>query len=104
MVSWGFALTLSISVFAGITVAGMVLDSGMFRWMGIFGTALGSICLAFQLKEDVKRQREGTKKNPRVWCDQAIYVPSWIKWTMRVLLIALAVEAQFTLNKMAGLG
>ena len=93
-----------MSIFAGLTIAGMIFDSGSLRWLGVAGMALGSVGLVVLLKDDARKQRLGLTKNPRVWCDEASYAPPWVMWTIRAMLLALAVETQLMLNELVGLG
>jgi len=104
MVSWGFVLTLHMSAFSGLTIAGLASDFDAIRWLGVAGLALGSVGLVVLLKQDERKQKQGIAKNPRVWCGEALFAPAWVMCTIRVMLLALAVETQIILNDLAGLG
>jgi len=104
MVKWGMVVSILMSTSSGLTVAGMAIESDSCRWLGILGMAIGGLGITLAIKGEARRQKLSNYGSIRVWSDDAWIPPSWVVWTIRVMMLALIVDAQLLLNKIALLG
>lgn len=103
MVSLGAVSTLCTSVTCGLVIAGMVLNSDPVMWLGAVGLVLSTLGLRVSVKNDEKSQELDRLRNPKVWTDDAWYVPSWIMWAYWALIITAGIVATVLLNRLAEL-
>jgi hypothetical protein len=103
MVSFGGALILAMSVSCGAVLAGSAGEIDTIRQLGILGLGLGCLAMVVAIKIEAKRENLDRLRNPKVWANDASYVPQWAIWTIRIMGLTLVLETQLTMNNIAGL-
>lgn len=103
MVSFGGALTVAMTVSSGAVLAGSAGEIDTVRQFGILGLGLGCLAMIISIMVEEKREKSDMLRNPKVWSDDASYVPRWVNLTIRIMGLTLALEAQLTMNKISGL-
>lgn len=92
-----------MSVSSGAVLAGSAGKIDTVRQLGILGLGLGCLAMIVAIKVEEKREKSDMLRNPKVWSDDASYVPLWVNWTIRIMGLTIALEAQLTMNNLSGL-